>query len=304
MKSYSPVEIDRTSLLALKALTAGQSLPDSRMRVYTGNGEAPSPFRTRGLDFQEIRAYQPGDDIRQIDWKATAKHGKPYTKLYTDEKERPVYFVCDLRGGMRFASHGVFKSVIAARLTMFLAWLAGRKRDRIGAVIILPDEVRSVELTSSQGPEAVLEELVRGGAPIPDSSDTITLTRALAELAPVVKTGSMIFVLSDFNDFTPESAEILHRISARRTISLIRIYDALEAELPAGSWPITDGRTPAVARVSTGRQRKYVEAFQKQVQFIEQTVRKNGWGYLAVQTTDDYLKKLNRFTEVPYDSDR
>ena len=115
MKNQSPVQVDETSLLLVKELTYDVLLKENRNQAYSHSGSAKSPFRTRGLDFQEIRAYQQGDDIRQIDWKTTAKHGgKPYTKLYTDEKEQPVYFVCDLRGCMKFASRGVFKSVIVA----------------------------------------------------------------------------------------------------------------------------------------------------------------------------------------------
>lgn len=296
--AYSPVLVDEESLQSLKELTRDVTLKDSQKLAYTGTGSSNSPFRTRGLDFQEIRAYQPGDDIRQIDWKTTAKHGKPFTKLFTDEKERPVYFICDLRGCMRFATQGEFKSVIAARMTMFLAWLVERKKDRIGALVLLPKEIKVVDLHNNGSIEGLIASLVEGGTPTVEEEDEITLEEALKTLAEDVKSGAMIFICSDLHDLTDEGLEILKRLTAKRTISLIQIYDELEQQLPYGLLTMTNGaQVAAVDMTNKNNRNAFEEIFKKQTEKIETTVKRQGWGYLLIKTTDDYLKMLMSFAK-------
>ena len=291
--NHSPVLIDEGALRALKLMTNGVVIQDSTHDAYTGSGGSNSPFRTRGLDFQEIRAYQPGDDIRQIDWRTTAKHGKPFTKLYTDEKERPVYFVCDMRSRMKFASQGDFKSTVAARMTMFLAYLVERKKDRIGSVILAPDHLKSVDLRGNGGTEEMISDFVAVGYPIPDKPDTISLEQALLLLAREAKNGAMIFICSDFSDLTEESIEILNRLSARRTIALMHVYDEMEGQLPYGLWTITDGqKTETIDMTNKAYREAFEKPFQERLKRIEETVKKYGWGYISVKTTDDYLAKL------------
>lgn len=300
MKNQSPVQVDEKSLLSVKELTYDVLLKENRNKTYSHSGSAKSPFRTRGLDFQEIRAYQQGDDIRQIDWKTTAKHGgKPYTKLYTDEKEQPVYFVCDLRSCMKFASHGVFKSVIVARLAMFLAFLAERRQDRIGSIVLLENEIKQSDLQSNGGSMALMSDILAGGSAIPRQPDSTTLEDALSQLAKEVKIGAKIFVLSDMHDLTEGAIEILKRISFRRTISLIQVYDKLEQEMPAGIWALTDGFQVSVANMMGQRSRdEFRERFKKQSDLIQKTVDRNSWGYLSIQTTDDYILKIISFVQM------
>jgi len=296
--AYSPVSVDEASLRALRMMTNEVFIRNSKKQAYSGTGAANSPFRTRGLDFQEIRAYQPGDDIRQIDWRTTAKHGKPFTKLYTDEKERPVYFVCDMRGCMKFASHGEFKSVIAARITMFLAWLVEHKKDRIGSVVLLPNKIKSVDLHGNGGTDALIADLVSAGSPEPSAPDTTTMAQALTFLAREAKSGAMIFICSDFHDLTPDVIQILNRLNTRRSIALIHIYDELELSLPYGFWTMTNGWKTATVDMTNRSNR---EAFEKPIQdlmkLIRETAERNDWGYFMTKTTDDYLTTLIGFMQ-------
>ena len=131
MPTHSPTEILLKDLTALKQRAELFALPESGKKVLTGIGSTYSPFKSRGLDFQEVRVYQPGDDIRQIDWHSTAKYGKPFTKLYTEEKERTLFFIVDLRSSMYFATHGDFKAIMAARLTAFMATIAEHQKNKI-----------------------------------------------------------------------------------------------------------------------------------------------------------------------------
>lgn len=292
-QEYSPVSVDELSLRALRSQTHAVVMEDSKKEAFTNSGTSNSPFRTRGLDFQEIRAYQPGDDIRQIDWRTTAKHGKPFTKLYTDEKERPVYFICDMRSRMKFASHGDFKSVVAARITTCLAWLVEKKKDRIGSVILMPDQIKSVDLRGNRGIDGLIADLVAGGTPYPDKPDQTTLEQAVLFLAREAKNGAMIFICSDFSDLTPESLRLLNRLSTRRTLSLIHIYDEMEAQLPYGFWTMTDGeRTVTIDMTNKSVRDAFEKPFTEHLANLKETVERNGWGYLSVKTTDDYLGKV------------
>ena len=124
------VYADKNVLLEMKKKAQMFSLAKNRLRADVGFGETASLFKTKGLDFQEVRVYQPGDDIRLIDWKITAKHNKPFTKLYTDEKERQVFLIVDMRSSMKFATTGVFKSVLTAECSSLISFLAENKKDK------------------------------------------------------------------------------------------------------------------------------------------------------------------------------
>ncbi|MBR6412889.1 MAG: DUF58 domain-containing protein [Alphaproteobacteria bacterium] len=292
-EEYSPVSVDELSLRALRLQTHAVVIEDSKKQAYSNTGTSNSPFRTRGLDFQEIRAYQPGDDVRQIDWRTTAKHGKPFTKLYTDEKERPVYFICDMRSRMKFASHGDFKSVVAARMTTFLAWLVEKKKDRIGSVILMPDQLKCVDLKGNRGVNGLIADLVAAGTPDPGQPDQTTLEQAFMSLARGAKNGAMIFICSDFSDLTPESLQVLSRLSTRRTLALIHIYDEMEAQMPYGFWNMTDGnQTASVDMTNRSVRESFEKPFAENLAKLKETIEHNGWGYLSVKTTDNYLEKL------------
>ncbi len=297
-ETYSPVVVDQDSLIALKASAGNISLKATLQPVYLGVGETRSVFRTRGLDFQEVRAYQPGDDIRQIDWRITAKYGKPFTKLYTEEKERPVYIVCDMRSHMKFASQGEFKSVISARMAMFLAVVAEQKKDRVHTLIMLPNMIKTMSLSlSDKGSLALIPDLVAASLPTVVPTDETTLNQALQELEPTLKSGALLFICSDFHDFDENTAFRLGRMGSRRTIALIHIYDRLEKNLPEGVWAMTDGsQTVSVNAYEKSVRETFESSFNKQTDAIQQAVKKYGWGYLPIQTTDDYLSLLSRFS--------
>jgi uncharacterized protein (DUF58 family) len=107
-------------------------------------GPNKSNFRGRGIDFEEVRSYQPGDDIRTIDWRVTARTGSAHTKLFREERERPVLVVVDQRASMFFGSSHCFKSVLAAQLAGLLAWSALDSGDRIGGLVFNDEEHRDI----------------------------------------------------------------------------------------------------------------------------------------------------------------
>ena len=194
---------------------------------------------------------------------------------------------------MKFASHGDFKSVVAARITTFLAWLVEKKKDRIGSVILMPDQIKSVDLRGNRGIDGLIADLVAGGTPDPNIPDKTTLEQAFMFLAREAKNGAMIFICSDFSDLTPEALKVLSRLSTRRTLALIHIYDEMEAQMPYGFWTMTDGeQTASVDMTNRTVRDAFEKPFANHLQQLEETVKQNGWGYLSVKTTDKYLEEL------------
>lgn len=264
----APNEAVRASvrdLVRLSRYSNAIPLRGGRIRARQG-GNYQSPFKGRGMEFDESRLYEPGDDIRNIDWRVTARTGRVHTKLFREERERPVFLWLDLRAPMHFATRGRFKAVQASHLAALIAWNAIQHGDRVGAVLF--SEADHHELRpqrSKQGALKLIHQLVRhpawqgehGAAPADDAC-----ARALIRLRRVARPGSLIFLLSDFRRFD-ESAEIqLLRLSRHNDVIMIHIYDILEKQLPApGQYPLTDGRREIVldtydkARVEQYRRR-------------------------------------------------
>ena len=210
------------------------------------SGNYQSPFKGRGMEFDESRLYQPGDDIRNIDWRVTARTGKTHTKLFREERERPVFLWVDLRAPMFFATRGRFKSVMASYIASLLAWSAEHHGDRIGGVIF--SEVLHHELKPHRGKIGVLRfinKLVEHPAwtdPYTGQSDKYALGRELIRLRRVTRPGSMIFLISDFRYMNESDENQIIRLSKHNDVILIYVRDPLEESLPGGGqYRISDG---------------------------------------------------------------
>lgn len=292
--SFNPVQADVSDLLEIKKRVARFTLRDTNKKAFVGFGQAKSPFKSKGLDFQEVRVYQPGDDIRQIDWRVTAKYGKPFTKLYTDEKERQVFLICDMRSGMKFASRGAFKSVWCARIAAMIAFLAQNRQDRLGFGILTAQAFESGNLF---GAKEILNGLLRRLSAVSDPNDlkedTFSLTGALQKADPFIKSGSLIFILSDFSDWDQGAENILGRWVQKSTCGLIHIYDPLEKTFPKGFFPISDGKEIYALNASDTRFLKaFNDLFEKREKALRASASRLNIGYAQVQTDEDALLKI------------
>ncbi|HHJ81077.1 MAG TPA: DUF58 domain-containing protein, partial [Candidatus Tenderia electrophaga] len=150
------VHVCPATLIALRAAGEGLTLKASRIAARQ-SGNYLSRFKGRGMEFDEARLYQPGDDVRTLDWRVTARTGKPHTKLFREERERAVLTWVDMRPTMFFATRGAFKSVIAARAAALIGWSANRLGDRLGGLVFTADTHH--ELRPKRGKSAVLQLL-------------------------------------------------------------------------------------------------------------------------------------------------
>lgn len=197
-----------------------------------------SPLKGRGLEFAESRPYQPGDDVRSLDWRVTARSGRPHTKLFREERERSVLFWVDFRAPMWFATRGAFKSVVAARAAALLAWGAGHQGDRVGGLVF--SETSHNELRPRLGQRAVLH-LIRALADHAPSQSAVaqeqrldTAASALARLRRVSHPGSLIFLCTDGRDLDERCAGHLAQLARHSELIMLLIHDPLERAMAAG----------------------------------------------------------------------
>jgi uncharacterized protein (DUF58 family) len=152
----SPVRVELQQLIALKPAGDTIRLTAPRVRAFAIGGHL-SPFKGRGVEFDESRPYQPGDDLRTIDWRVTARTGKPYTKVFREERNRPVMIWLDLRRSMSFATRGAYKAVVGAELGALIAWSAIANGDQLGGLVF--SDAEHHELRPRLGRRAALRLL-------------------------------------------------------------------------------------------------------------------------------------------------
>jgi uncharacterized protein (DUF58 family) len=201
-------------------------------------GSHRSSHHGRGLEFEEVRAYAAGDDPRSIDWRVTARRGRVHTKLFREERERPVWLLVDLDNAMYFGSRSQLKSMAAVRAAALLAWIAASTGDRVGAVVVGPREIRVLPPRSREaGVLPVLNLLVDQQPRAPGRSTADSLHRAVMTLAPLVHPGSLVLVLSDFARGAPTDGGYWSGIAQHSDCRWIWIRDPLEAQsLPDGHY--------------------------------------------------------------------
>jgi uncharacterized protein (DUF58 family) len=262
----SPARVTLADLVRLRAAGEAIQLTAPRVRVASAGGHL-SPYKGRGVEFDESRPYQPGDDLRTMDWRVTARTGKPHTKVFREERNRPVFVWLDLRRPMHFATRGAFKAVRAAEMAALIAWSAVANGDRLGGLVFgatAHDEIRP-----SLGSRAALRLLQTAcAASFWERQSTVSVEgdaeRALQRLARVARPGSLIFLLSDFRRLGADAASQLRQLAGHCDLLLAHFYDALEAELPPpGRYRIeTGGRAFAIETASDGARRRHQERFE------------------------------------------
>ena len=263
--------------------------PTSRVQSRNA-GPYDSTFRGRGMEFDETRQYQAGDDIRTIDWRVTARTGRVHTKLFHEERERPVLFLVDQRSAMRFGTRRAFKSVQAARTTAMLAWAARDAGDRVGGILLTTEGHAEIR---PQGSRERLMAFLHRIADATGSTETagheLTLAEGLARLERVARPGTLVFVLSDFRDLDDDAESALIRLSLRADVACLRVFDALEETVPeADGLKVSDGvrvhalggRDPVFRRAWEGR-------FHETQERLDRLCRSRRMGFFALRTDDD-----------------
>ena len=288
--SVNPIQLELPDLVSLKEQAESLVLPNNDKVSLSGFGDKKSPFRSRGLDFQEVRVYQPGDDIRQIDWRVTAKYGEPFTKLYTEEKEQQIYLVCDLRPNMQFASHGHFKNVMAGRLTALSAFMTAKKKDKLAYSLLTDKIISSIDAVSGDLIPTLLNQLTEEAK----ETSEISFSDVVPHLEHHLKTGASLILFSDFSDITEKELKHLGQLGQKNTVTFIHIYDEMERDLPSETLPYSNGKNTFMMD-GKNAQKAFQKSWDEQTNILRQSVQKYGLGYLALATDSPYLNLYTHF---------
>lgn len=257
-------------------------------------GEYHSVFKGQGMEFSEVREYQPGDEVRTIDWNVTARMGQPYVKRYIEERELTVMLAVDLSGSERFGTVRRFKSELATELSAVLAMAAIRNNDRVGA-LLFTDQVEHV-VRPGKGRRHVLR-LVRdllAWAPVDAGTDIARATEYLARLLPH---RTIVFIISDF--VAPALERPLKQLAQRHDVVAVTIEDPRERVLPdMGLVRFTDPETGATVDVNTSHhvvRDRYEQQLRAERDARTQLFRRLAIDEIAVRTDRSYVEPLLRF---------
>lgn len=265
-------------------------------------GDYLSRFRGQGLEFEENRRYQPGDEQRLINWRLYARRGELFSKVFVEERRPEVFLLVDRRASMRFATRNQLKVKLAARLAMFSLFQAQRQAIRIGGVVLDSTASWHDARQGRHAEQALLNAISAPCPPLSFNTNADSLQQQLNELDLRLAEGSFVLLLSDFADLDPaSSAGVLRRLAIKHTMLAIQILDPVETHLPPlnhlliddplSEQPINiDGRDPS-------RQAAYADAFARQQATLEACFAQCQIPLFRCYTSDRLQDCLNRQKE-------
>ncbi len=296
----SPVRVSLTDLLRLRAAGEAIRLTAPRVRAAAVGGHL-SPYKGRGVEFDESRPYQAGDDLRTIDWRVTARTGKPHTKVFREERNRPVFVWLDLRQPMLFATRGAYKGVRAAETAALVAWSAVANGDRLGGLVFSGAEHHEQRPgLGMRGALRLLQTIAGESMWLPGSDEGAAeadAEHALLRLTRVARPGSLIFLLSDFRRLGPDAERHLKQLASHCDLMLVHFFDAIEAELPPpGRYRIqSGGRSFAIETANDALRRRYHERFEERRAGLRALSRLPGIRLIECATADDPRTVLGQY---------
>ncbi|NIP16763.1 MAG: DUF58 domain-containing protein [Xanthomonadales bacterium] len=290
------IHLDASELIALRPRCNALCLPMHRPAASALAGAYRSRFRGRGVDFVESRNYQPGDDIRNMDWRVTARTGKPHTKIFQEERERPVLVVVDAGPSLFFGTRLQLKSVAAGHLAAAIAWAAVRRGDRIGAFMFSPGQHRELRPAGGRrGAMRVIQGLVDWLDPGRERTGNAPLSGALERVRHAVRPGSLVVVISDFFNLDETCNRHLSRLRQHNDVIGCQVIDPAEEALPAGRFPISDGEQSSV--LDTGRETaktRFENMVREHASEPQRMFQRHQCGWVVMRTVDDPVEVLGR----------
>lgn len=294
------VHVTAAHLARFEFKARGLALLPRQPRSSVLAGRHASRMRGRGLDFDEIRAYLPGDDIRSIDWKITQRTGKPQVRAYTEERDRPALLVVDQRMSMFFGSRRAMKSVVAAELAALAAWMAFHAGDRVGAVVFNDGDMRLVRPHRSRarvqeilGVIARMNGALTAGNPAP--VDYAQLNRAIEAALRLAPHDHLIVVASDFAGADARTQDLLRQLAAHNDVIAALVFDPLaRSPAPQGvRMVVTGGELQVELDTTTGAVRQPLEAlFAGRLRDVGELLRRSGVPLMALDTAGDVVDQV------------
>ena len=258
------------------------------------SGEYHSAFKGRGMAFSEVREYQPGDDIRTIDWNVTARYVTPFVKIFEEERELTVMLLVDISGSQFFGTKKQFKSELITELCAVLTFSAIQNNDKIG-IIFFSDKIEKF-IPPKKGKSHALR-IVRELIEMQAANKGTDIGQALVYLTNVLKKKSIVFIVSDF--ISDKFHEPLRIASRKHDTIAVQIYDSFEEKLPdTGLIQISDAETGAVNWFDTSNKKvreKYFDWWNSKQKNLESTLLRNRVDLIKIRTDESYIVPLQNF---------
>lgn len=262
-----------------------------RLSDHIFGGEYHSTFKGRGMTFSEVRQYQYGDDVRNIDWNVTARYNEPYIKVFEEERELTMMLLADVSGSKLFGTKNQFKNEIVTEIAATLAFSATQNNDKIG-LILFSDEIE-LYIPPKKGRSHVLR-IIRELLEFKPKSKKTNIAEAFKFLSNVMKKKAIVFVLSDF--IADDYKQNLKIASGRHDITGIRVFDKHEAKIPnLGMVQMEDEETGELMLVNTASKQvrvNYGKFYNEKVNYFKDTFTKSGAGTIDCRVDESYVKKL------------
>jgi len=298
----SGVQADVDDLIGLRFRAQHLTLGIARRARQSMTGSHGSRFRGRGMEFAESRTYQPGDDVRSIDWRVTARTGRPHTKLFQEERERPVILLVDLGASMFFGTRTAYKSVLAAEIAALIAWAAMHGGDRIGALVAGRSAHMEIKpVAGRRGVLRVLRALATLSQPAAQEQEQqITLSGSLMRARQVARPGSLLVIISDFYGLDTNAEGQLTRMRQHNDMLAIWVHDRLEREPPPpGRYAVSDGwQTATLDTISKRSRERYAASFAARFEHLRGTFGRLAIPLLPITTGEDAADALRRGVPV------
>jgi len=262
-----------------------------RLSDHVFGGEYHSTFKGRGMTFSEVRQYQFGDDVRNIDWNVTARYNEPFVKVFEEERELTMMLMADISGSEFFGTDVQFKNEIVTEIAATLAFSAMQNNDKIG-LILFSDDIE-LFIPPKKGKSHVLR-IIRELLEFQPKSKKTDIAHALKYLTNVMKKKAIVFVLSDF--ITDDYKDTLRIVSKKHDVTGIRVFDKHEEHIPnLGMVQMMDEETNELLLVNTsakGVRTQYNNYYRERVDYFQDSFTKSGAGALSCRTDESYVKKL------------
>ncbi|MGO6687205.1 DUF58 domain-containing protein [Rhizobium leguminosarum] len=302
--SDAGVYVSTDELVALESRARDLSFVQKARSHLQLAGRMQSAMRGRGLIFEELRDYLPGDDIRSIDWRVTARTSRPVVRIYSEEKERPALIIVDQRINMFFGSRRSMKSVTAAEAAMLCAWRILGSGDRVGGFVF--GESATSEVKPHRSRNAVIafaEKIARQNASLRADSkgepDPQALDKVLSAVANIAHHDHLVVVVSDFDGHTATTRDILLRLSSRNDVICLLVYDPFLLDLPtSGDIVVSGGGPQAELALRTASVRSSIDAFARnRGRELRAWQRQLGLPMLPVSAAEETAPQLRRLLE-------
>ncbi|KRB54008.1 DUF58 domain-containing protein [Flavobacterium sp. Root186] len=262
-----------------------------RLSNHIFSGEYHSSFKGRGMTFSEVRQYQYGDDIRNIDWNVTARYNEAHVKVFEEERELTMVLMVDISGSEGFGSKSQFKKDIVTEIAATMAFSATQNNDKIG-LILFSDNVE-LYIPPKKGRSHVLR-IIRELIEFEPKSHKTDISQALKFLSGTQKKKAIVFVISDF--MSQDYEQTLKIASKKHDITGVRVYDIREEKIPnLGMVTMLDAETGKIQLVDTSSKTvrmNYEKHYQERVNYFKDIFSKSGAGVVNTRVDENYVTKL------------